>query len=448
VSEFEENLNRLTALPAEVLAGLDRPERPLGVEHRDQLIFLLREAAELEHGIMCQYLFAAFSLKQSADEGVTPEQLEGIGRWRRVVLEVARQEMLHLALVENLLTSIGAAPHLGRPNLPSPARYFPPGVELAFVPFGERALRHFLFLERPEGMPVEDAEGFSAVTHARPLTRSALDRELDEESIVPHPQDFATVGHLYRAIDVGFAWLSAKLGQERLFIGPSAAQAGPEAFRWPSLVKVVDLRTAHAAVDTIVEQGEGVRGNWQTAHFGRFLGVLDEYLAMRDADPQFQPARPVLVGAVREVDAGNLPLIDDPVTARVVDLFDVVNEIVLLALTRYFAATDETDVQRKALAELAVGLMFSGIKPLGERLTRLPFGPSQPDRTAAPAFLLQPQGVALLPHRVAAWAILEERLREAATFARGIQAPPDLGLGRVADALERNASRIAGLVSD
>src|SRR5437763_7155658 len=147
---------------ASELEGLAPLEHALAVEHRGQLIYLLREAAELEHGIMCQYLFAAFSLKQSTDEGLTSEQLEAVGRWRRTVLEVARQEMLHLSLVQNLLTAIGAAPHLGRPNLPSPARYFPAGVELALVPFGERALRHFLFLERPEGMPVEDAEGFSA----------------------------------------------------------------------------------------------------------------------------------------------------------------------------------------------------------------------------------------------------------------------------------------------
>jgi Ferritin-like len=31
---------------------------------------MLCEAAELEHGIMCQYLFAMFSLKQGADEGL------------------------------------------------------------------------------------------------------------------------------------------------------------------------------------------------------------------------------------------------------------------------------------------------------------------------------------------------------------------------------------------
>jgi hypothetical protein len=49
--------------------GKAAPEAPFVIEHREALIYMLCEAAELEHGIMCQYLFAAFSLKQSADEG-------------------------------------------------------------------------------------------------------------------------------------------------------------------------------------------------------------------------------------------------------------------------------------------------------------------------------------------------------------------------------------------
>ena len=37
-----------------------------------------------------------------------------------------------------------------------------------------------------------------------------------------------------------------------------------------------------------MEQGEGAHGDWRAAHFGRFLEVLHEYLAMREADPDFE----------------------------------------------------------------------------------------------------------------------------------------------------------------
>ena len=138
-----------------------------GLEHREALIYTLGKAAELEHLVMLQYLFAAFSLKQTVDEGLTPETLAAVQRWRRTLLEISAQEMLHLALVQNLLTAVGAAPRFARPNFPMRAYAYPAGVRIELMPFGEAALRHFAFLERPDGMDVEDAEGFEAIAPGR-----------------------------------------------------------------------------------------------------------------------------------------------------------------------------------------------------------------------------------------------------------------------------------------
>src|SRR5689334_24951616 len=83
---------------AEVLAargGKAAPEAPFVIEHREALIYMLCEAAELEHGIMCQYLFAAFSLKQREDEGLTQGELSAVTRWRKAISHVATEEMLH-----------------------------------------------------------------------------------------------------------------------------------------------------------------------------------------------------------------------------------------------------------------------------------------------------------------------------------------------------------------
>ena len=108
---------------------------------------------------MCQYLFAAFSLKQHEDEGLTTGELEAVTRWRKAISHVATEEMLHLALVHNLLSAIGAAPHFGRPNLPAPAHHYPAGVNLALVPFGDRRFSTSCSCERPEGMEFEGAGG-------------------------------------------------------------------------------------------------------------------------------------------------------------------------------------------------------------------------------------------------------------------------------------------------
>jgi len=114
-------------------------EAPIRAESREELVYLLSQASELEHGLMCEYLFAMFSLKRQAKEGPSTDQLEAAGRWDRMISGVAAQEMLHLALVSNLLTAVGAVPHFERPNFPQQAKYYPPGVQLALVPFGERA---------------------------------------------------------------------------------------------------------------------------------------------------------------------------------------------------------------------------------------------------------------------------------------------------------------------
>jgi len=50
-------------------------DAPVRIENRSQLIYLLTEAAELEHGVMCLYLFASFSIKRDVKEGLTEEQL-------------------------------------------------------------------------------------------------------------------------------------------------------------------------------------------------------------------------------------------------------------------------------------------------------------------------------------------------------------------------------------
>jgi CDGSH-type Zn-finger protein/truncated hemoglobin YjbI len=413
VSETTAGQGRLAAVIA-TRGGLAAPEAPFVIEHREALIYMLCEAAELEHAIMCQYLFAAFSLKQAEDEGLTQPELDAVRRWRKQVSHVATQEMLHLALVQNILSAIGAAPHLSRPNLPAPASHYPAGVRLALLPFGEQALRHFMFLERPEGMDLDDADGLAAIAKATPV--------LNKRDIVPRGQDFKTVGHLYRSIEVGLATLVGKHGEDWLFVGPPRAQATQKQFGWPELVAVTDLASAQRAIDEILEQGEGPRGEWRDAHFGQFVSILDEYKQLREANPDFDPVRPVLAANVRQPERDvEVPLISDLLTARVTDLFNVGYEILLQVFERFFAHTEETDEQLKVLADATVALMLQVIKPLGDIVTTLPVGGEHTGRTAGPSFELFYETDYLMPHREAAWALLAERLDEASWLCDQLQ---------------------------
>src|SRR5262245_42935072 len=94
---------------------LEMAERELVVENREHLWNLLIQAAQLEHLIMCQYLYASFSLKTEPEEGLKAVQAEAVERWRKTLTCVAIEEMLHLALVANVMAAIGAAPTLSRP---------------------------------------------------------------------------------------------------------------------------------------------------------------------------------------------------------------------------------------------------------------------------------------------------------------------------------------------
>jgi CDGSH-type Zn-finger protein/truncated hemoglobin YjbI len=185
---------------------------------------------------------------------------------------------------------------------------------------------------------------------------------------------------------------------------------------------VTDLASARRAIDTILEQGEGPRGNWRDAHFGQFMQILDEYEQLRDAKADFDPVRPVMVANVRPCEREvEVPLITDPLTARVTDLFNVGYEILLQIFERYFAHTEETDAQLAVLADATVGLMLRVIKPLGDLITTMPAGPEYRGKTAGPSFELFYESDYLMPHRDAAWALLAERLDEAAWLCEAIQ---------------------------
>jgi hypothetical protein len=373
------------------------------VAHREDLWWLLAEASQLEHMIMCQYLFAEFSLKDGTGEGLSDEQAEAIERWRKVLRGIAVEEMLHLALVANVMASIGAAPTFGRPNFPQRSGYFPAGVQLALLPFGEQALKHFLYLERPEGMERQDAEGFVPAAPPR--------EPLSVQELMPRGQEFLTVGHLYRGIEAGLRDLTARLGERGLFVGSPRAQATPELLRWPQLIAVTGLDSALAAIAEIIEQGEGARGDWRDAHYGRFLRMWDEYHALRERDPSFEPARPVLAAYGRQpFDIPTpMPIITDPLARHIAELATVAYELVLQLLTRFFTHTDETDEQLETLTDGAIGLMADVVRPLGSALTRLPVGSEHEGKTSGFAFEMYYRMGNFVPWREPAWALLHER---------------------------------------
>ena len=262
--------------------------------------------------------------------------------------------MAHLSLACNMLTAVGAAPQFRRPNLPQGSRYYPPGFSLGLNPFNQQTLQHFLFIERPEGIEMDDPPLFDDA-EAAPTT------PVVSSDVTAEPRGFATIGELCHGIEDGFRNLVDRLGEQGLFIGPPRAQATREYFNFPELIAVTDLASATQACETIVEEGEGARGHWEAAHYGRFLRMQEEYQRLKREDPNFEPTRPVLAKPFTRVpsDSQHVNLLDEPFSVEVCDLFDDCYEILLQMLARFFAHTEESEDDLKALVDAAIDGMFT-----------------------------------------------------------------------------------------
>jgi hypothetical protein len=406
------------------------------IENRAQLIYLLTEAAEIEHNVLCCYLFAQFSMKNDTSEGLTAAQLEQVRGWRATIGDIVVQEMLHLASACNLLTAVGGAPQLRRPNLPTSPRAYPSAFELRLVPFGLEAVDQFVFLERPEYIDSRPGPSYRASALAASSLRDAFSCE----------RDYETLGELYRGIEDGLDYLSQKLGEENLFVGRETSQTAGSLFQLAELVRVHDLASALAAVKVIIDQGEGASPDSLDSHYQRFLTMRDEYRELLAADPDFRPGRPVLTNPYALIPAdvsarSGVNLVDDPLSADMCGFFDSCYELMVQMLGRLFVHAEESEAEFGALADASVGLMIDVLLPLGSAITLLPAGPAHPGFTAGPSFRLS-RGATIPTHKDAAQFVLRERLTELAAYCRFLQASagaPSV-LSDVRTALERFAN--------
>lgn len=398
---------------------------------REELIFLLNQACELEHSLSCSYLFTAFSLKSADDPDLSPEQAAAVGRWKRIFREIAVEEMMHLAVVNDLLIAIGAAPNFDRPNFPHTGSYYMPDLHIELEPFSEELIRHFVAVEQPTGgdLPMR----------LNPELVIRIEGSLDN-AIGPDPYRLASQGDIYGVALDGLRGLVERLGTENVFVGPRPTEALRGFLEGNGWSPIRDLATAEHALDLVVEQGEGGHVESLDSHFVRFSSVLNEFLELRERDPDFNPARPVLANPFARTPpeaTGPVNLIDDEFTIQVSDLFNEVYGAMLQLLARFFVTTSETEKEATALESAAIQVMVVGLVPLGEMLTRLPAGPGRPGITAGPSFVVHT--LHPLPHKDAAWVLLRERCRELADYTAQLAqtAPSESGpLTAVADGLE------------
>jgi hypothetical protein len=375
------------------------------IKTKPQLVAALHEAAEIEQQLMIQYLYAAFSMKKRPDERCSAAQYESVRRWGSTLLMVARQEMEHLALVNGLLTAIGANPYFGRENIPLQSRYFqgaklaaeratkaaeddvvPCDIPFVFERFNLATIGRFVCAESP-GYDTLKSSGdpipwWCFGTRERPcgaanlkLSRTHL---LEEQPL--HP---GSIQELYDQIETAVNELPG------LFTGNPSQQVFVPVEYQINIFPIVDAASATTAIRLIVEEGEGIDAppGFQS-HFRRFYDVRTELEGLLARDPDFDPSLPLLLNPRREE-------ITNPFALRTFDLFNysyVTLLYVLTALYKYYVPISNQSYPffSSALQETAFGpVMTMLLRPIAEVLAHTKSGDGE--HTTGPNYHLGPK---------------------------------------------------------
>ncbi len=400
---------------------------------REVLLHALYEAAELEHNLMCTYLYAAASLKDGEREGLGAEEAAAVRRWRQALLGVAIEEMGHLAAVWNITSGLGGSPRFGRANFPLDPGLLPASVVVKLAPFNADTLQHFVFLERPRDSAEQEGSGFA-------YERSYVRGGTSGARLTPMGVNYETVGDFYVALGEGLRALVAHCGEASAFDGDRALQLSPEEVNLPGARHVVCLKTALAAFAAIVEQGEGAPRDSVGSHYQKFLGIRAELRALTDRNPAFSPAFPAATNPVlrRPPRPEGRVWLENPDAVATVDLANASYGL-MLRLLAYAYVVRGPGAEKSLAVDLAIGLM-QAVMPLAERAARLPAGPSNPQCNAGMSFITLRDSAAL-PPGPAARRVFVERFAQLAEGAAALRASGDARAVAAADQLASLASR-------
>jgi CDGSH-type Zn-finger protein/uncharacterized Fe-S cluster protein YjdI len=401
---------------------------------REFLINALYEASELEHNLMCTYLYAAFSLKSGEADGLSAAETAAVKRWREVLVGVAIEEMGHLAAVWNITSALGGSPRIGRTNFPLDPGYLPASVVVKLAPFNAETLQHFVFLERPHESTESEGAGFS---YERQYVRGS-----NRPHLTPMGTDYDTVGVFYSCLGEALQAFVAHCGEASAFDGDPALQLSGAEVNLNGAQPVRCLKTALAAFAAIVTQGEGAPRDSQGSHYQKFLGIRAELRALTAANPAFVPAFPAATNPVlrRPPRPEGRVWIEDPDAFATVDLANASYGL-MLRLLAYAYALRGPSTEKSLVVDLAIALM-QALAPLAERAARLPAGPSNPNCNAGVSFITLRDSAALAPGP-AARRLFIERFAQLAQGAQGLRGSGDPRALAAADALASLAARAA-----
>ena len=391
----------------------------------DKAELLLESAAEIEHALMVQYLYAAYSLK-SREEVTDPAQRQVLNdrpptSWPNVLLSIAREEMGHLLTVQNLLLAIGLAPNLEREDFPPRKDLYPFALHLE--PLTQHSLAKYVVAEAPvDATDIDDILAVAQGTRAAQINHVGVlygllglvfaTREQVEQGAGSDDHWDATV-HKLSLLAHGQAPPDAwHLPDSAFQVGVPVQQAAPTDWQVGGVRvhAVTDRATARAAIRDIGEQGEGPTGAGEQSHFERFRRLyLGDGATVAFPAGEWVPTRPVST----DPRVGDIA---DPRTRRWAELADLRYGL-LLGLVEHYLLTTGDD--RQLLTAWIFAEMRTRVGFLARKLTTMPTGVA--DGVASIPFTL-PAALHLPGAETARWSVHRQRIEAAIAKVQELQA--------------------------
>jgi hypothetical protein len=352
-------------------------------------VFLLHIAAELEHVLMVEYLYAGYSL---GGPSVPVEHRAQVAGWRETILGIAKEEMGHMMTVQNLLRCLGGALNLDREDYPWDSKFYPFPFHLG--PLTRNSLARYVYAEAPtpDLWQGEEADAIRAEalkgTSGEMLHRiGALYAKIEELFVDPDAlcdEDFRSATFPYQAN--WDEWGRGYKGGRRGNTTGGSMPGTPDV-----LVLPVTSRTdALAALRAVATQGEANPSSSEEApsHFARFLEIYRHFPAHGSATREVAENPIVTTGEAEPASEGDL--ITNEESANWAHLFNVRYHSLLVCLLHTFdypGNLSETSqmTPRGLLVHSTFGEMYN-IRALSEILMQAPLGDPHSSRRAGPPF--------------------------------------------------------------
>jgi Ferritin-like len=267
-------------------------ELPAEFTGKDYLTMLLHIDAEIEHGLMLQYLYAAYSL---GGPQVPEEYRSKVRQWQDIILGISKEEMGHFISVQNVLKLMGVPLNFGRESYPWDTPFYP--FPFYLEPLTLDSLAKYVYAEAPakwldsDDPIAKDVKSRVHATVSDPHTVGALFKII--LALVKDPK--------YVPDDVfqpGTYPFQAKFDEwGRGYSGGQRGNAHIASFNTSPDVLVAPLTCrddAYNALYEIAEQGEGEDHSEGAvpSHFERFLYIYKEWTAIpQNTKTPWSPSR-------------------------------------------------------------------------------------------------------------------------------------------------------------